>query len=308
MSELKSKGSSNPKDLIAAERRSSRDIGVDPVRLYLRDISHIDLLTQAEEVKLAKRIEKGNEKARLALIRANLRLVVKIAKRYGRYGMPLLDLIEEGNLGLMRAVEKFDYKKGFKFSTYAAWWIRQSIIRAFANQGKTIRIPVYMTEFVYKWKKTVSNLTQKFGHTPSDEEVATSMQISVEKVITISKISTSPTSLDSSMGDDGVTSLLDVITDQKAILPSHSTSQILQREHITELFDEYLTERESKILSIRFGLDDGIPKTLEETGKCFNLTRERIRQLEKKALTCLRTMTSQESQELAEITRKETHQ
>jgi len=197
-------------------KKSSRDIGVDPVRLYLRDISEIDLLTMEEEVKLAKRIEKGDPKARLHMIRANLRLVVKIAKRYARYGMPLLDLIEEGNMGLMRSVEKFDYRKGFKFSTYAAWWIRQSIIRAFANQGKTIRIPVYMTEIVYKWKKTVSQLAQKKGHLPSNDEVALEMGMTVEKIKMVSEIAMGAKSLDSYVNDDGLSLLIDIIEDENA--------------------------------------------------------------------------------------------
>ncbi len=292
-------------DLAEYGQITTRDIGVDPVRLYLRDISYIPLLPHEAEIALAKKIKKGNEKARLTLIRSNLRLVVKIAKRYGRYGMPLLDLIEEGNLGLMRAVEKFDHTKGFKFSTYAAWWIRQSIIRAFANQGKTIRIPVYMTEFVYKWKKTIAELSQEYGRVPIEEEVAERMGITVEKVQTISRISTGSKSLDAAVDDDGVNVLLDVISDERAVMPSHTVSQIMQRERIDDLFDEYLTEREVKILTVRFGLDDGIPKTLEETGKHFDLTRERVRQLEKKALEKLREMTSQESKELHEISESE---
>ena len=287
------------------EKSSSRDVGIDPVRLYLRDISKIDLLTAEQEVKIAKRILKGSEAARLQLIRANLRLVVKIAKRYSRYGMPLLDLIEEGNLGLMRAVEKFDHTRGFKFSTYAAWWIRQSIIRSFANQGKTIRIPVYMTEFVYKWKKTVALLSQEFGRVPTDDEVAEVMEIPVEKVRTISELTMDATSLDASIDEDGVNVLLDMIQDDKAAQPSDTISEMMQKERIDELFEEYLTEREAKILIVRFGLEDGIPKTLEETGKFFDLTRERVRQLEKKALIKLREMTAQETQELTEIANKE---
>lgn len=278
---------------------------VDSVRIYLRDVSRIPLLTHEEEVDLAKKIEKGDEEARLALIRSNLRLVIKIAKKYGRYGMSLLDLIEEGNLGLMRAVEKFDYKKGFRFSTYAAWWVKQYIIRVFANQGKTIRVPVYMVEFVQKWKKAVSELFQTYGRFPSDEEVADFMGISVEKVQLISQASVGSKSLDESVYSDGMNMLLDFIEDSSGAKPSDMISQMMRRERMDDIFNGYLTAREAKVVSVRFGLVDGVAKTLEETGKHFNLTRERIRQIEKIAIDKLRKMNEKDVNELYEISRTE---
>lgn len=260
---------------------------VDSVRMYLKEIGKIDLLTFAQEVEYAKAIEKGSDEARANLINANLRLVVSIAKKYIGRGLSFLDLVQEGNQGLMRAVEKFDWKRGFKFSTYATWWIRQAITRAIADQAKTIRIPVHMVETINKVYKATRALTQRLGHEPSIEQIAEEVGISVEKVEEIYRISQDTTSLATPVGDDEDSFLGDFIEDTTQLSPYEETSQELLRESIEEVL-ESLDEREAKVLSLRFGLMGETPKTLEEVGKIFNVTRERIRQIEAKALRKLR--------------------
>lgn len=260
---------------------------VDSVRMYLKEIGKIDLLNFDLEVELAKAIEKGSESAREQLINANLRLVVSIAKKYIGRGLSFLDLVQEGNQGLMRAVEKFDWRRGFKFSTYATWWIRQAITRAIADQAKTIRIPVHMVETINKVYKATRALTQKLGHEPSVEQIADEVGISIEKVEEIYRISQDTTSLATPVGDDEDSFLGDFIEDTTQPSPYEETSAELLRESIEEVLGS-LDEREAKVLSLRFGLMGETPKTLEEVGKIFNVTRERIRQIEAKALRKLR--------------------
>jgi RNA polymerase primary sigma factor len=260
---------------------------VDSVRMYLKEIGKINLLVFADEVRLAQEIEKGSSKSREALINANLRLVVSIAKKYIGRGLSFLDLVQEGNQGLMRAVEKFDWKRGFKFSTYATWWIRQAITRAIADQAKTIRIPVHMVETINKVYKATRALTQRLGHEPTTEQIAKECEISVDKVEEIYRISQDTTSLATPVGDDEDSFLGDFIEDTTQPSPYDETSKELLRESIEEVLNS-LDERESKVLSLRFGLMGETPKTLEEVGKIFNVTRERIRQIEAKALRKLR--------------------
>jgi RNA polymerase primary sigma factor len=260
---------------------------VDSVRMYLKEIGKINLLTFEEEVSLAKAIEKGSLAARESLINANLRLVVSIAKKYIGRGLTFLDLVQEGNQGLMRAVEKFDWHRGFKFSTYATWWIRQAITRAIADQAKTIRIPVHMVETINKVYKATRALTQRLGKEPTIEEIADEVGISIEKVEEIYRISQDTTSLSTPVGDDEDSFLGDFIEDTTQMSPYEETSKELLRESIEEVLGS-LDERETKVLSLRFGLMGETPKTLEEVGKIFNVTRERIRQIEAKALRKLR--------------------
>lgn len=259
----------------------------DPVRMYLKEIGKVSLLTADEEVELAKRIEAGDEEAKKKLTEANLRLVVSIAKRYTSRGMLFLDLIQEGNLGLMKAVEKFDYTKGYKFSTYATWWIRQSITRAIADQGRTIRIPVHMVETINKVVKVQRQLVQKLGREPSANEVADAAGMTVEKVREIMKLSQEPVSLEKPIGDEEDSHLGDFIEDENSVSPPDAAANAFLREQIDEVL-ETLTERERKVLRLRFGLDDGKARTLEEVGKEFHVTRERIRQIEAKAIRKLR--------------------
>lgn len=265
----------------------SQKTSVDSVRMYLKEIGKIDLLTFAEEVEFAKAIEKGSKIAREKLINANLRLVVSIAKKYIGRGLSFLDLVQEGNQGLMRAVEKFDWKRGFKFSTYATWWIRQAITRAIADQAKTIRIPVHMVETINKVYKATRALTQKLGREPTVEEIAKEVGITIEKVEEIYRISQDTTSLATPVGDDEDSFLGDFIEDTTQPSPYDETSKILLQESIEEVLNS-LDEREAKVLSLRFGLLGETPKTLEEVGRIFNVTRERIRQIEAKALRKLR--------------------
>jgi len=260
---------------------------VDSVRMYLKEIGKIDLLTFPEEIHLAQEIEKGSSVARAQLINANLRLVVSIAKKYIGRGLTFLDLVQEGNQGLMRAVEKFDWKRGFKFSTYATWWIRQAITRAIADQAKTIRIPVHMVETINKVYKATRALTQRLGNEPTIEQIAAEVGITIEKVEEIYRISQDTTSLATPVGDDDDSFLGDFIEDTTQPSPYEETSKELLRESIEEVLDS-LDEREAKVLSLRFGLNGETPKTLEEVGKIFNVTRERIRQIEAKALRKLR--------------------
>jgi len=259
----------------------------DPVRMYLKEIGKIPLLTADEEIELAKRMEDGDEEAKKRLAEANLRLVVSIAKRYVGRGMLFLDLIQEGNLGLMKAVEKFDYRKGFKFSTYATWWIRQAITRAIADQARTIRIPVHMVETINKLVRVQRQLVQELGRDPSPEEIAREMNMEVEKVREIMKIAQEPVSLETPIGEEEDSHLGDFIEDDNALAPQDAATFTMLREQLIGVLDS-LTPREQKVLKLRFGLDDGRARTLEEVGKEFDVTRERIRQIEAKALRKLR--------------------
>ena len=275
-------------DLSKIDLSVPEGIGVDdPVRMYLKEIGQIPLLTAEQEVEYAKRMEEGNEVAKRRLAEANLRLVVSIAKRYVGRGMQFLDLIQEGNLGLIKAVEKFDYRKGYKFSTYATWWIRQAITRAIADQARTIRIPVHMVETINKLTRVSRQLLQELGREPSPEEIAEEMDIPVEKVREIQKISQEPVSLETPIGEEEDSHLGDFIQDENVPVPAEAATATLLRE---QLDDELatLTEREQKVLRLRFGLDDGKARTLEEVGKEFQVTRERIRQIEAKAIRKLR--------------------
>ncbi|BAS28309.1 RNA polymerase sigma factor RpoD [Limnochorda pilosa] len=259
----------------------------DPVRMYLKEIGRVPLLTAEEEIELAKRIEKGDELAKRKLAEANLRLVVSIAKRYVGRGMPFLDLIQEGNLGLIKAVEKFEYRKGFKFSTYATWWIRQAITRAIADQARTIRIPVHMVETINKLMRVSRNLLQELGREPTAEEIAEHMEMSPERVREIQKMAQEPVSLETPIGEEEDSHLGDFIEDQEAPAPAEAASFTMLREQLEGVLDT-LTPREEKVLRLRFGLDDGRARTLEEVGQVFGVTRERIRQIEAKALRKLR--------------------
>ncbi len=259
----------------------------DPVKVYLKEIGRVPLLTPEEEVELATRMDQGDLNARQRLSEANLRLVVSIAKRYVGRGMQFLDLIQEGNLGLIKAVEKFDHTKGFKFSTYATWWIRQAITRAIADQARTIRIPVHMVETINKVKKVSSQLLHKNGHEPTAEEIAAELDMPVDKVREIMRISQEPVSLETPIGEEEDSHLGDFIPDEDAPAPAEAASHTLLREQLGEVLST-LTEREEKVLRLRFGLEDGRSRTLEEVGKEFSVTRERIRQIEAKALRKLR--------------------
>lgn len=259
----------------------------DPVRMYLKEIGKIPLLTPEEEIELAKRIEQGDEEAKKRLIEANLRLVVSIAKRYVGRGMLFLDLIQEGNLGLLKAVEKFDYRKGYKFSTYATWWIRQAITRAIADQARTIRIPVHMVETINKLIRVQRQLLQELGREPTPEELAKEMGMPEEKVREIMKIAQEPVSLETPIGEEEDSHLGDFIPDEDAPAPAEAVAFTMLKEQLMDVLDT-LTPREEKVLRLRFGLDDGRARTLEEVGKEFNVTRERIRQIEAKALRKLR--------------------
>ena len=259
----------------------------DPVRMYLREIGKIPLLSYDKELELAKRILEGDEEAKQELAEANLRLVVSIAKKYVGRGMLFLDLIQEGNMGLIKAVEKFDYTKGFKFSTYATWWIRQAITRAIADQARTIRIPVHMVETINRLIRTSRHLLQQLGREPTPEEIAKEMDMSVEKVMEIQKIAQDPVSLETPIGEEDDSHLGDFIQDEDSPAPQDAASYTLLREQLEEVM-KTLTPREAKVLRLRFGLDDGKARTLEEVGKEFEVTRERIRQIEAKALRKLR--------------------
>ena len=259
----------------------------DPVRMYLREIGRIPLLTFEQELDLAKRILKGDEEAKKELAESNLRLVVSIAKKYVGRGMLFLDLIQEGNMGLIKAVEKFDYTKGFKFSTYATWWIRQAITRAIADQARTIRIPVHMVETINKLIRTSRHLLQQLGREPTPEEIAAEMEIPVEKVVEIQKIAQDPVSLETPIGEEDDSHLGDFIQDEDSPAPQDSAAYTMLKEQLEEVMNT-LTPREAKVLKLRFGLEDGKARTLEEVGREFDVTRERIRQIEAKALRKLR--------------------
>ncbi len=277
-------------ELLAQIKEIEKSGSSDSVQMYLREIGKVPLLVAEEEVTLARRIEQGDQMAKKKLTEANLRLVVSIAKKYvGRsHGLSFLDLIQEGNIGLFRAVEKFDYRRGYKFSTYATWWIRQAITRAIADQSRTIRIPVHMVETINKYIQIVRRLSQELGRDPLPEEIASEMEIDVDKVRHIMKISQETVSLETSVGDsDNDSVLADFIEDSDLVMPNQEAARILLKNHIGEVLDQ-LTPREQKILKIRFGLEDGITHTLEEVGQEFGVTRERIRQIEAKALEKIR--------------------
>ncbi len=259
----------------------------DPVRMYLKEIGKVPLLNAEEEIELAKQMELGNDSAKKRLAEANLRLVVSIAKRYVGRGMLFLDLIQEGNLGLIKAVDKFDYKKGYKFSTYATWWIRQAITRAIADQARTIRIPVHMVETINKLMRVSRQLVQELGREPLPEEIAQRLDMPVDRVREILKIAQEPVSLETPIGEEEDSHLGDFIQDENVPVPAEAATYTMLKEQIVEVLTT-LTEREQKVLRLRFGLDDGRPRTLEEVGKEFNVTRERIRQIEAKALRKLR--------------------
>ncbi|MEH7384084.1 RNA polymerase sigma factor RpoD [Bacillus sp. JJ1521] len=284
----------NVQDLSKEEEFDLNDLSVppgvkinDPVRMYLKEIGRVDLLSADDEIQLAERIEQGDEEAKRRLAEANLRLVVSIAKRYVGRGMLFLDLIQEGNMGLIKAVEKFDYRKGFKFSTYATWWIRQAITRAIADQARTIRIPVHMVETINKLIRVQRQLLQDLGREPTPEEIAEDMDLTPEKVREILKIAQEPVSLETPIGEEDDSHLGDFIEDQDATSPSEHAAYELLKEQLEDVLDT-LTDREENVLRLRFGLDDGRTRTLEEVGKVFGVTRERIRQIEAKALRKLR--------------------
>lgn len=276
------------KEVVDLDLSVPEGVGIDdPVRMYLKEIGRVPLLSAEQEVELAKRMEQGDEEAKKQLAEANLRLVVSIAKRYVGRGMLFLDLIQEGNLGLIKAVEKFDYGKGFKFSTYATWWIRQAITRAIADQARTIRIPVHMVETINKLIRVSRQLLQELGRDPSPEEIAAAMEIPVERVREIQKVAQEPVSLETPIGEEEDSHLGDFIEDEDAPAPAEAASYILLKEQLEGVLDT-LTAREEKVLRLRFGLDDGRSRTLEEVGQEFGVTRERIRQIEAKALRKLR--------------------
>jgi RNA polymerase primary sigma factor len=280
----------NPEQLMAEDVEVALPEGIsidDPVRMYLKEIGKVPLLSGDQEIDLAKRIEDGDIEAKKKLAEANLRLVVSIAKRYVGRGMQFLDLIQEGNLGLLKAVEKFDYRKGYKFSTYATWWIRQAITRAIADQARTIRIPVHMVETINKLIRVSRQLLQELGREPAAEEIAKEMNMEEEKVREIMKIAQEPVSLETPIGEEEDSHLGDFIPDEDALAPAEAAAYTMLKEQLMDVLDT-LTPREEKVLRLRFGLDDGRARTLEEVGKEFKVTRERIRQIEAKALRKLR--------------------
>ena len=268
---------------------------MEPIRAYLKDIKSIALLTSKQEIELANRIKRGDTRAKRQMILANLRLVINIAKRYSHLGVPLLDLIEEGNLGLMKAVTKYNPRKGFRFSTYAAWWIRQYITRAIANQGKTVRIPVYMTERLSKFKRVTEELTQKLSRKPTAKEVARHMQLPRERVERLQElvIASQTTSLETPVGEEGETEMIDLLQDETNASPQDEITRFLQHERIDVLL-KHMNDRERRVLSLRYGLEDGISRTLGETAKFFGITRERVRQIEVVAMRKLRAYLADE--------------
>ncbi|MBI4227493.1 MAG: sigma-70 family RNA polymerase sigma factor [Candidatus Omnitrophica bacterium] len=254
----------------------------DPIRLYLKDIKGIPLLTAPEELALARRVRRGDVRARRRMIQANLRLVISIAKRYGNLGVPLADLIEEGNLGLMRAVQKFNPTRGYRFSTYAAWWIKQFVLRAIANQGKTIRIPVYMVDVLSKYRKITERLAQRLGRKPEPAEIAKAMRLPLKKVEGLEELTATPASLDAPIGDEGTAQFMDLVENAGVTTSKDELAEFLTHEKVADLL-ERLTDRERAILSLRYGLQDGVTYTLGETAKQLGLTRERVRQIQSSA-------------------------
>jgi len=269
---------------------------MDPIRSYLKDIKNIALLTAEEEVDLAKKIKRGDKVARAKMIQSNLRLVINIAKRYSGLGVSILDLIEEGNMGLMKAVEKFNHKRGYRFSTYAAWWIRQYISRSIANQGKTVRIPVYITEMMSRFKKTTEHLTSALKRKPRLAEISKKMRLPMKRVKLLHKMMTGISSLNAPIGEEGTTEFMNLIEDESIISAVDGLSNFLMQERIKGLLEK-MSKRERKILSLRFGLKDGVPHTLRDTAKHFGITRERVRQIESAAMKKIREMMVQQEKE-----------
>src|SRR3990167_7279739 len=271
---------------------------MDPIRLYLKDIKKLPLLTAEEEIYLANRIKKGDKAARSKMIQSNLRLVINISKRYSHLGVSMLDLIEEGNIGLMKAVEKFNPKKGYRFSTYAAWWIRQYISRAIANQGKTVRMPVYIIELMMRFKRATEHLSSIMKRKPRLNEIARSMRLPMKRARQLSKMATGISSLNAPIGDEGSTEFLDLIEDESLISAVDGLSNFLMQERINDLLEK-MSKREKKILNLRFGLKDGVPHTLRDTAKHFNITRERVRQIESAAMRKMRELILKQEKEIA---------
>ena len=269
---------------------------MEAIRLYLKDIKKLPLLTPEEEIYLANRIKKGDKAARARMIQSNLRLVINIAKRYSHLGVYMLDLIEEGNLGLMKAVEKFNPKKGYRFSTYAAWWIRQYISRAIANQGKTVRMPVYIIELLMRFKKVTDHLTNQYKRKPKLDEIAKRMRLPIKRVKQLNKMVSGISSLNAPVGEEGSTEFMDLIEDENMITAVDGLSNFLTQERIKGLLEK-MSEREQKILSLRFGLKDGVPHTLRDTAKHFGITRERVRQIESAAMRKMRELMLQQERE-----------
>jgi len=267
---------------------------MEAIRTYLKEIRHIPLLTAKEEIELSRRVKKGDKAARERMIRSNLRLVINLAKRYGHLGIPLMDLIEEGNMGLMKAVEKFNPRKGYRFSTYAAWWIRQSITRSIPEQGKMIRVPVYVNELMAKWKKTSERLSQKLRRLPSDEEIAKKMRLSRHKAEQmVTWLSTKTSSLEAPIGEEGENEVMDLVEDQRAVQPDEELERFLEKERIGGLLD-VMSDREKQVLDMRFGLIDGKTHTLAEVARKLGVSRERVRQIEEAALKKLRKFVQQQ--------------
>ena len=266
---------------------------MDAIKRYLKEIKDIPLLTSKQEIELAKKIKRGDDTSRQKMIRANLRLVINIAKRYSYLGVPMMDLIEEGNLGLMKAVEKYNHRRGYRFSTYAAWWIKQYITRAIANQGKTIRVPVYMVELLMKFKKISDYLFVKLKRRPRTTEIARKMRMSVKKIRQLNKMASKISSLNAPIGDSGTAEFIDLIEDDNIATADDEVGAYLQKERILELLKN-MSPRERKILSLRFGLKDGVPHTLRDTAKHFGITRERVRQIESAAMKKLKTIIIQQ--------------
>lgn len=269
---------------------------MEPIRSYLKDIKNISLLTAEEEVDLAKKIKRGDKLARAKMIQSNLRLVINIAKRYSGLGVSILDLIEEGNMGLMKAVEKFNHKRGYRFSTYAAWWIRQYISRSIANQGKTVRIPVYITEMMSRFKKTTEHLTSTLKRKPRLSEISKKMRLPMKRVKLLHKMMTGISSLNAPIGEEGTTEFMNLIEDESIISAVDGLSNFLMQERIKGLLEK-MSKRERKILSLRFGLKDGVGRTLRDTAKHFGITRERVRQIESAAMKKIREMMVQQEKE-----------
>lgn len=269
---------------------------MEPIRSYLKDIKNIALLTAEEEVYLAKRIKRGDKLARAKMIQSNLRLVINIAKHYSGLGVSILDLIEEGNMGLMKAVEKFNHKRGYRFSTYAAWWIRQYISRSIANQGKTVRIPVYITEMMSRFKKTTEHLTSSFKRKPRLSEISKKMRLPMKRVKLLHKMMTGISSLNAPIGEEGTTEFMNLIEDESIISAVDGLSNFLMQERVRGLLEK-MSKRERKILNLRFGLKDGVGRTLRDTAKHFGITRERVRQIESAAMKKIREMMIQQEKE-----------
>lgn len=261
---------------------------MEPIRQYLKEIKDIPLLTPEEEIRFARLVRKGDAKARKMMIQSNLRLVINIAKRYTHLGLPIMDLIEEGNMGLMKAVEKFDPRKGYRFSTYGAWWVKQYITRAIANQGKTIRVPVYMVETISRLRKVQEHLTQKLGRKPRTSELAKAMKLPVKKIKEITEQISRTTSLDAPVGEDDSGEFIDLIEDETSVSPVEEFTKVMRHERVKDLLEK-MNKREQEILSLRFGLQDGVTHTLSETAKRFGITRERVRQIENAAMRKLRS-------------------